>query len=133
MGVSVTTLGRSETGGEGSGSTGGGIGIVLFKMVAICRMMAVRVSSLIGRSGDDVLGAFRIDRMSVQIYYGTILSSWLSVAVTYLEVNNRPVTRQDACDFAIFASAISNRNSPCAEVASISIPGFFNMAYRILV
>ena len=62
VGVSVTTLG-SETGGEGNGSTGGGIGIVLFKMVATCRI-AVRVSSLIGRSGDDVLGALRIDRMS---------------------------------------------------------------------
>ena len=55
----------------------------------------------------------------VQIYYGTILSSWLSVAVTYLEVNKRPVTRQHACDFALFASGISNGNSPCAEVARL--------------
>ena len=55
----------------------------------------------------------------VQIYYGTILSPWLSVAVTYLEVNKRPVTRQHACDFALFASGISNGNSPCAEVARL--------------
>ena len=55
----------------------------------------------------------------VQIYYGTILSSWLSVAVTYLEVNKRPVTRQHACNFALFASGISNGNSPCAEVARL--------------